>query len=83
MAQETAERMGDIHLCDVMRQGHTCTGAGCNKYLLVQSWMYCLQTPFDSFCGFSVRINCHEKVRVTLICIRSGSIDTARLWATV
>lgn len=32
--------------------------------------------------GFSGRINFHEKVRVTLICIWCGSIDRVRLWAT-
>lgn len=55
------------------------------QYLPVQSWVcfYSAAHRRHYFCVFSVRINCREKVRVTLICIWSGSIDTARLWATV
>lgn len=50
--------------------------SGCNhKGLLTRDTLFLF--------WLSGRINFHEKVRVTLICIWCGSIDAARLWATV
>lgn len=47
----------------------------------VETGLLSESVPFTLW--ISVRINCHEKVCVTLICVQTSSIDTARLWATV